>query len=203
MAKTVVLKKAVRPAGHIAPLPAKKKTTDPTVMTWRALVPLRVGDAEGTTHIRQFGDFVPEAATWKNLNIYLKTQQLEIAYVNQSELDAWREAYEERIAEEDAVQQEAEEREAKRIELLKQLRELEKQDAKSNSPETPANSHQKFEPEKTQQEKIDFGGVKMKDGGMARPVSLPTVTRDVPQQKNVAENRTLPSKTGRTLRKKV
>lgn len=197
---TKVLKKAVRPASHIAPLPAKK-TTDPTVMTWRALVPLRIAD-EGSekTHVRIFGDFVPEAAGWKNLNLYLKTQQLEIAYVNQSELDAWRERYDERIAEEEAADEEAKVREEERVALLKRLKELEAEEKKS--PAVPSNSHQKFEEEKTVQEKIDYGAVP-KQPGLPRPVELPTVTREVAVQKNVAENRNRPSSTGRVLRKKV
>lgn len=200
MTEKIILKKAVRPAKHIAPLPARKKASDPTVMTWRALVPLRIADENGeTTHVRQFGDFVPEAATWKNLNLYLKTQQLEIAYVNQSEIDAWRDRYDERIAEEDEALEEAKQVEAEKIALLKRLKELEAKEGKAEK--APSNSHQVFE-DKTVQEKIDFGAVK-KQPGIPRPVELPTVTREVPLPKNVAENRNRPSSTGRVLRKKA
>jgi hypothetical protein len=205
MAKTVVLKKAVRPTSHVAPLRATKKAEDPTVMTWRALAPLRVAD-EGadTTHLRQFGDFVPEAGKWRNLNTYLKTQQLEIAYVNQSELDAWRDMYAERIAEEDEALAEAKAVEEERLALMKRLRELDKQDAeKKKSEPVPANSHQTFEDGKTLQEKIDFGGIKKKGPGIPAPVELPKVTREVPVQRNVGENRTRQPSTSRVLRKKA
>ena len=55
-------------------------------------------------------------------------------------------------------------------------------------------------PDKTQVEKIDMGGLR-KQPGLPRPVELPKVTREVPVQKNVSENRIKTGNTGRTLRK--
>jgi hypothetical protein len=75
---------------------------DPTVTTYRLLKPQLVHDeSTGTPHMRFPGDFVPEAAHWKNLGTYLRSSTIEICYVNRSVLDTWLENYEERIAEED------------------------------------------------------------------------------------------------------
>lgn len=154
MAKAVVLKKAVRPAPHVAPL-RPKKNSDPTVQTWRALAPLRVGDPDGeTTHMRYFGDFVPEAAGWKNTAIYMKTGQLELAYVNQSEIDAWREEYESRTSQEDEEKQAAEEKAQEIAELEKRIAALRGKGARKvpdfNAPPTPERREAPLE------ERIDY-----------------------------------------------
>lgn len=204
----VVVKKAVRPAGHVAPLPAKKKTTDPTVRTYRALAPLRVADEGGeTTHMRQFGDFVPEADKWKNVGLYLRTQQIEICFVNQSELDAWREEYAERTAAEDEEASDQKKRDAEMADLRKRMSELEKQNIDALKPKDfneGQNGGRGFQPDPTVEQRIDFGGVKRTDErGMPQPVKLPSVpTREVPQQHNVADNRTRPNSTRRVLKKK-
>lgn len=185
------LKKAVAPAPHIAPL-RPQKNSDPTVKTFRALTPLRVGDANGTTtHMRYFGDFVPEAEGWRNLPTYLNTKQIEIAFVNQSEIDAWREMYEERIAIEDAEKAAQQSIDDEIAELRARERELlaKKKAAEGNSvnPEPSAAFN-----EDTRVEKIDFGSVKNDGTGQLHRAAVPT--REVPVQKNVGETRTRPNK---------
>jgi hypothetical protein len=204
MAET--LKKAARPAEHVAPLRAKKKNEDPTVRTYRVLVPMQVADEDGICHKRQFGDFVPEADTWKNTGLYLRTQQIEIAFVNKSELDAWREEYTQRCEEEDAAKVEAEADEQRELELRRELLALEKKKANAEKKRDFNMGHggrNSFQPEPVIQEKIDFGSVKSR-GGIPRPAEMPSVpTREVPQQKNVSENRNRPTTVRRiTVKKK-
>jgi hypothetical protein len=203
MAET--LKKAARPAAHVAPLRAKKNS-DPTIRTYRALAPMQVADEDGVCHMRQFGDFIPEADTWKNTGLYLRTQQIEIAFVNQSELDAWREDYTERCAQDDAAKAEAKADEDREMALRAELRALEEKKAKEakardfNQGQNGGRGN--FQPEPVVQEKIDFGSVKSR-GGIPRPAEMPNVTtREVPQQKNVSENRKRPVTVRRVVKKK-
>lgn len=198
---TVVLKKPVRPANHIAPVTAKKNDAkDPVIETYRALAPLRVAE-EGSevTHVRQYGDFVPEAAGWKNIWVYLNTKQLEMVYVNQSQLTEWKKRFVERCREEEEDRLLQQEAVAEELQLRQRLREIEEAKGKKVAPR-PANSHLAAKPDVTQVEKIDMGAVP-KQAGIPRPVALPRVTRDVPVQKNVSENRKAAANTGRTLRK--
>ena len=65
MTKTVILtKKPVRPASHIAPVTAKKNdANDPVrLKPTRALAPAESLTLKvlKTTHVRQYGDYVPE-----------------------------------------------------------------------------------------------------------------------------------------------
>jgi hypothetical protein len=198
MAK-IVLKKAVRPAPHVAPL-REQKSTDPTVRTYRALTRLMVGDnSPQGYHYRQFGDFVPEAEQWRNLGIYLKGQQIEIAYVNKSELDLWAEEFLHRCEVEDAEKAAQTSLEEEELELKRKLAEVQKKKALENSGGGPIKEvDESFKPDKTIVQPIDFGGVKMNGGGAPRPVAIPRPTREVPAQKNTAENRTRPT----TVRRK-
>jgi hypothetical protein len=194
MAKTVAVKKAVRPAPHIAP-ERGQKSDDPTVRTYRSLTRLLVADdTEAGSHYRHYGDFVPEAGKWPNIGVYLKGQQVEICYVNQSEIDMWREEYAERIAAEDGEKEEQSALAKEEAELRARLAQIQKE----KMSEKDALVRDDFAPGKTEVQKIDFGGVKMGDGGAPHPVSIPDTTREVPQQKNVAENRTRPT----TVRRK-
>lgn len=194
-------KKAVRPAPHIAHLPAEQKSNDPTVRTYRCLGKLLLGDGEGVVHYRYYGDFVPEAAQWRNLPMYLKQQQLEICFVNQSELDANTAAMQERFAQEDAEKAEQASIDEELMQIEQQrLALLAKKEAQQNgvnpNPSSDFNGESLpknvFTDEKTHVEKIDFGSVKK--GGILHKQEVPT--RAVPAQKNVAENRT------RVLKKK-
>lgn len=149
------------------------KTTDPTVMTYRALMPLQVATEDGTVQKREFGDFVPEVFSWKSPGIWLQTKRIEQVYVNQSEIDAWQERYAERLAEEKAAREEADEREKRLRELREEIALLE---ATENKPDPDFNAEPKnrdFAPSKTVAEKIDFGAVKMKNGSVPHPVELP------------------------------
>jgi hypothetical protein len=201
--KTVVLKKPLRPANHIAPVTANKKSTkDPVIETYRALAPLRVADSDGseTTHVRQYGDYVPEAAGFKNIWVYLNTKQLELVYVNKSQLDEGMKRFWQRCEDEDAdraLQQESADEERK---LRARLREIEAAKGKQGpAGARPANSHFAAKPEKTRVEKIDIEIPKQP--GLPQVQPLPKVTREVPIQRNVSENRTRPTKVGRTSRK--
>lgn len=201
MANKVVLKKPVRPASHIAPVTAKKNVKgDPVVETYRALAPLRVNDGDGTenTHVRQYGDLVPEAATWKNLWHYLNAKQLEMVYLNQSQITEWEKRFKERCEQEDAEQRALSEQESEELALRARLKELEAAKAKKTAKDRPANSHEVRED--TRAEKIDFGGLP-KQPGLPQLQELPKVTREVPVQKNVSENRKRSNTSGRTLRK--
>lgn len=204
---TVVLKKPVRPANHIAPVTAKKDdASDPVIETYRALAPLRVADPDGseTTHVRQYGDYVPEAAGFKNLWVYLNTKQIELVYTNKSQLDESMKRFWERCADEDAEKMLHQEAAEEEIRLRARLKEIEAaKGGKKTSPVTngrPSNSHAAT-PSVTHVEKIDLGAIP-KQTGMPRPVDLPRVTREVPVQRNVSENRTKTGNTVRTLRKK-
>jgi hypothetical protein len=206
--KTIVIKKPVRPAAHIAPLPAKKKSDKGrTVQTYRALTPLRVGDPGAeTTHVRQYGDLVPEASSWRNLNTYLRIQQLEIVFMTKAEFDAQIERQQERFDEEDEAQEAANAVETERLALVKRLNELKGKQAKPEDKHSLERPKKIFESaptpaqlEHTYEEKISFGAVP-KQQGIPRPMELPTVTREVPVQRNVADNRTRPN-TARVARK--
>lgn len=200
--KTIVVRKAVRPASHIAPLPAKAvKKSDPVVQCWRVLMPIRVADKQGseTSHMRQYGDYVPEAATWKNVGTYLRTQHLEIVYLAKSELQASLDMMYERFEQEDEEKVTAENLEEKKRELLRQLRELEAEASGEGRAKTrPANSHHEEREEKTKVEKIDLGGLP-KQGGMPKPVPLPRAVREIPVVSSTPGSR--PPKVGRTVRK--
>jgi hypothetical protein len=43
---------------------------------------LKVGDS-----VRQFGELIPEASNWPNTNMYLAAHHIEVAFVDQSEID--------------------------------------------------------------------------------------------------------------------
>lgn len=195
------LKKAVRPAPHIAHLPAGKKAEDPTVRTYRCLGKLLLGDEDGSVHYRYYGDFVPEAAEWRNLPTYLKQQQIEICFVNQSELDANIDAMRQRFSDEDAekeaqksIDDELMQLEQQRLALL--AKKQQQQNSVNPNPSEMFNGSSEpknvFTDEKTKVEKIDFGSVRK--GAVLQKKPVPT--RAVPAQKNVGENRT------RVLKKK-
>jgi hypothetical protein len=191
--------KALRPAPHISHLPARKKSTDPTVRTYRALTKLLVGDEDGagTVHYRFYGDFIPEAEGWKNLATYLKQQQIEICYVNQSELDENLRLQTERFADEDAEKNAQADIDAE-IALLQQrqaeLLAKKRQQGNAVNPEmdnrfngeTPPKNL--FESEQTQVEKIDFGSVK---GGVLQKAPVPT--RALPKPKRTVRTSRHPS----------
>jgi hypothetical protein len=192
---------AVRPAPHIAHLPASKKAEDPTVQTYRCLSKLLIADEDGSVHYRYYGDFIPEAAGWKNLSTYLRQQQLETCFVNQSELDANIDAMRQRFAEEDSekeaqksIDDELMQLEQQRLALL--AKKEQRQNGVNPNPSEMFNGSSEpknvFTDEKTKVEKIDFGGVR-KGAALQKK---PTPTRAVPAQKNVGENRT------RVLKKK-
>lgn len=200
--KTIVVKRAVRPANHIAPLPAKKKVvkksnSDPVVQCWRVLQPIRVADRDSeNTHMRQYGDYVPEAGSWKNIGTYLRTQHIEIAYVNKSELEAALDDMYERFEREDAEKSAEEDKAQKKAELMRQLRELEAEDDSNRRLSRPANSH--VEPEQTRVEKIDLGGLP-KQAGIPQKISIPRV-REIVEDEVPAHFKPRPTK-GRTVRK--
>ena len=191
--------KKLRKPGSAAVRTAKAPTNDPTVMCFRALGPMNVADPDGMgTHPRVFGDYVPEAASWKNLALYLKQGTLEKVYINQSELDRGMAELAERYAEQDAdkLSALAEEEELAALEARRQelLAKRGKSDLKPKTVEELG-----YEGEKTIVEKIDMGGIKSKAPGMPRPVALPTV-RNTTNLPNVGENRKAPTK---MLRKKA
>lgn len=195
------LKKPRKP-GAAAVRPAKPRavpSNDPTIKCYKALTKLLVADGDGVgAHDRVFGDYVPEAESWKNIGMYLRQQLLEPVYINKSELDRWLTEYAERVAAQDAekfaaqtIAEEIAELDARRAELL----------AKQGKTQAPAaKPTEEFDPsgEKTIVEKIDLGGVKSKHTGMPRPAALPTV-RNTSNLPNVGENRKAPTK---VLRKK-
>lgn len=187
--------KKLRKPGTAAVRPAKSPTRiDPTITCFRALSTLTVADEDGIgTHQRVFGDYVPEAVTWKNLALYLKQGSLEKVYINQSELDRGMAELAERYAVEDAEKLAAKEEEEELAALEARRQELL---AKRGKPEAPAPKKVEdvdISGEKTVVEKIDMGGIKSKHAGMPRPVALPSVrnTMNIP---NVGENRKAPSK---------
>lgn len=203
MAKTVVLKKA------------KKNTTvkrvvnrDPVILTYRALAPLLIADVEmldpnagETTHVRRFGDYVPEAAGWRRIDTWLITKRIEPVHINQSELDRWWEEYIERIAEEDEEKY-AQNEEAREIaELENRLRELKGQPKPGDKrvPNFNAEPDRRAQP---LEEKIDLGGVR-RNGAPPAPVELPSVTRAPIPQSNAGEIRRRPTVVRKTVRKKV
>lgn len=221
MPKVVVKKKvpasrtsstrAVRPAPHVAPLPTRKKATDPTVQTWRALVPLLVADPDGVgAHYRQFGDFVPEVRTWRNADVWLRTGKIEVCYVNQSEIDNWREDFEIRCEEEDEAKLLANQAEAEELELRRRLAEIEARKSQRSDFNMGYNGGSHPQQDRTVREVIDFQGDKRDLGsvrstpGIPMTRELPRVpTREVPQQRDVSRTRTRPSRTGRPVRKKA
>jgi hypothetical protein len=205
-------KRAVRPVAHVAPLPTKKRASDPTVQTWRALAPLLVVDRNGeTTHYRQFGDFVPEVRTWKNADSWLRVGKIEVCYVNQSEIDHWWTEYEDRCAQEDEEKFLVDEAEQEEIALRQRLAEIEQRKQARRSPDfNMGYNGGSAPPDKTRRESIDFEGDKRDLGsvrsnpGMPTPRELPRVpTREVPQQQNVSQTRTRPTRVGRPARKKA
>lgn len=175
MPKTVVLKKATPGLAHTKRPVSTEDESDPVVMTYRALKPLRVADDETgeTTHMRQFGDFVPEAVAWKRPDTWLRNGFIEVVYVNKSELDRWRKSYIRRIREEDAAAAEQNEVETELQILQARIRELEAEKQKKSIPDFNA----KPPKDQIREEKIDFGGVKMAGGGVPRPVALPKPSR--------------------------
>lgn len=200
MAAVVLKKKPGTPA-------AKKRVqnADPTVQTYRALAPLLVADPDGNgAHMRQFGDFVPEVSSWKNPGVYLRTAQVEMVYVNQSELDRWREDYEARTAQEDEEKADAVASQREIAELQRKILALQaKEKGEKSLPDFNAEpTSREFRPGKTREEKISFGGVKMKGGGIPHPVEIPSVTRAPALAQNTAENRTRPTTVRRVVRKK-
>lgn len=196
MANQVKLK---RPVSKSVPAAKAKKTLDPTVMTYRALMPLQVGIADGSVQSRVYGDFVPEAASWKNIGIWLKTNRIQQVYVNQSEIDAWQERYNERIAEELEAKKEADQREKRLSELRAEMAALEAADSKRAPDFNAEPKDRNFKPDKTVEEFIDFGGVKFNGTGAKE---LPK-TRAPQVPANTAENRTRPAPARRVVRKKV
>jgi len=192
--------KKLRKPGTAAVRPAKSPKVDRTVSSFRALATMVVADGDGVnSHKRVFGDFVPEAAQWKNVALYLKQGQLEKVFVNQSEIDAWKEEYAERCALEDAEKNAALAEEQELAELKQRMAELEaKKAAKAKEPAAQKVTVEDLEGEQTIVEKIDLGGVKSRHTGMPRPAALPTV-RNTTNLPNVGENRKAPTK---VLRKK-
>lgn len=205
MAKTIVLKKAKKPVRRAV-------NRDPVILTYRALAPLLVADADmlepgagESTHYRRFGDYVPEAAQWKRIGTYLITKQLEQVHINQSELDLWWDEYRERIAQEDEEKFAASEVEAELLELQRRQQELE---AKLGKAPQPQRREPDFnaEPDRRSQpleEKIDLGGVRRKDGGFPAPVQIPGATRAPLPQSNAADIRQRPTLVRRAVRKKA
>jgi len=202
MPKAVVLKKANPHLTHQKRPIDAENANDPVIMTYRALKPMRVADDETgeTTHIRQFGDFVPEASAWRRPDTWLRGGFMEVVYVNQSEVERWRRAYEVRIQEEDAELLEQNEAELELQQLQRRIRELENaRDKAKAGPDFNA----KPDPGTVLEEKIDFGGVKMAKGGLPRPVELPAPTRAPLPPQNTAEIRTRPTTVRRVaVRKK-
>lgn len=206
MAKVVVLKKA------------KKSTVkrvvvnrDPVILTYRALAPMQVADADlmdpnagEITHTRRFGDYVPEAASWRRIDTWLITKRIEPVHINQSELDRWWEEYRERIAWEDEEKNAADEEAREIAELERQLQERK---ARAGLAVTAEKKTPNFnlEPDRRSQrleEKIDLGSVSRRDGSLA-PVELPGVTRAPLPQLNTGENRRRPTVVRKAVRKKV
>lgn len=196
MAQAVVLKKADPHQTHTKRPVKTEDSSDPVVMTYRALKPIRVADDETgeTTHMRQFGDFVPEAATWRRPDTWLRNGFIEVVYANKSEISKWRKVYLQRVAEEDAELAEKNAEEQELQELQRRIRELENRKAKkAEAPDFNA------KPGKVLEEKIDFGGVKMASGGLPAPVQL---TRAPQLPKNIGQNRAQPLTVRRAVRKK-
>jgi len=205
MAKVVVLKKAKKPVRRV--------NRDPVVLTYRALAPLLVADADlmdpdagEATHFRRFGDYVPEAAQWKRIGTYLITKQLEQVHINQSELDRWWDEYLERIAEEDEEKLAELEVEQELLELQRRQEELEAKLGKK--PAAPVRRIPDFnaEPDRRKQpleEKIDLGGVRRVNSNIPSPVQLPSVTRAPLPQLNSGEIRRRPTVVRKAVRKKA
>jgi hypothetical protein len=190
--------------------PAVKKTDDPTIMTYRALMPLKVATRSGEVEERMYGDYVPEVLTWPKPGIWLQTARIEVAYINQSEYDRWRAAYEIRLEQEREFQREADENAAEIARVEAQLRELQVKAKKVESaklygnPDGNSQQVMGFTPDPTVEQKIDFGGVKMANGGVPRPVELPAVTRAPILPQNAGDNRTRQATVRRSAtRKKV
>jgi predicted oxidoreductase (fatty acid repression mutant protein) len=53
-----------------------------TVKTWRAL---KTQNVEG--QVRHYGDFVPEAAKWPNLPVWLRSGHVEETFIDSDELE--------------------------------------------------------------------------------------------------------------------
>lgn len=205
MANQVKLKRPV--AKKNVPAARSKKASDPTVLTYRALMPLQVATVQGKIEKRVYGDFVPEAATWPKIGIWLKTNQIEKVYVNQSDIDAWRERYDEENEEEIQAQKDEELRQKRLAELREEMAAL--QGSAPQARVVPdfnaAPKNREIPNEQTVQEPIDFsqvqdlGGVKFSGSG---PAEVPR-TRAPQVPANTAENRTRPKTVRRAVRKKV
>lgn len=206
MAKVVVLKKAKKPVRRVA------VNRDPVILTYRALAPMAVADADmmdpdagETTHVRRFGDYVPEASQWRRIDTWLITKRIEQVHINKSELDRWWEEYKERIALEDEEKLAANEVEAELLELERRKRELEAKLGKKNSPPdfnaAPDRRAQPLEQKIDLNKPVqDLGGVRYSASG---PVELPEVTRAPLPQENVGEVRRRPTVVRKAVRRKV
>lgn len=178
-----------------------KRAADPTIQTYRALFPLNVAGEDGVVRTRQFGDYVPEVATWPKPGIWLQTRRIEVVHINQSELDRWQEDWDRRCAEEDErrLEQEENDREIERV--RRELEELEARKAGKSQKSVPQ-PPQDFQPEPAVEQKIDFGSVRMAKGGAPRPVEMPAMTRAPQIPQSVSENRVRPVQVRRVVRKK-
>jgi len=78
-----------------------------TVKTYRVLKDgMKVGDS-----VRQYGDFIPEAADWPNLSAYLRANYVEVAYASEDEIATWQEEFNSRQSETDENDEEVEDEE--------------------------------------------------------------------------------------------
>jgi hypothetical protein len=46
---------------------------------------------------RLLGDYVPEALTWKNPDVWVRSHHIELCYVSEKQLNAWRAEYDARV----------------------------------------------------------------------------------------------------------
>lgn len=190
--------KKLRKPGTATVRQAKSPVADKTVSSFRALSTITVADGDGVhTHQRVFGDFVPEAAGWKNIALYLKQNILEKVFVNQSEIDRWAVEYADRCAADDAEKFAAMAEEEEMLALKKRMAELEAK--KKSAPAAKKSTVENLVGEQTIVEKIDLGGVTSKHKGtLPRPAVIPSV-RNTTNLPNVGEARKAPTK---VLRKK-
>ena len=54
----------------------------PVIKTYKAVKPMKVGNEE-----RGFGDLVPEAASWPNTAVYLRSNYLEEVFIDKNDFD--------------------------------------------------------------------------------------------------------------------
>lgn len=198
MSKQIVLKKATPRAKKSA----AAANSDPVITTYRALAPLRVADEGGeTTHMRMFGDYVPEAASWPRIDTWLITKRIETVHINQSELDRWWEEYRNRIDEEDAEQDAKNEQAREIAELERRIAEL--KGRPTVVPDFNAVPDRRAQP---LEQKIDYskpvqdlGGVNFNSAG---PVEIPAVTRAPVPASHVGGNRSRPTTVRRAVVRK-